>query len=116
MEFRELVLMAFGVPIATTVAAGVITYRVKKNSHAVGVYIPLVQAFKWGSILAVVSLIWLIGWIVWYERSTRYSAGNAPVGWLVFYGPLSFGCGQVLGLAMWFLGERKKLTKTKQRL
>lgn len=50
---------------------------------------------------AALSLAWLVGWMVWYERSTGYSAGNAPVAWIFFYGPLSVAVGELVGLAYW---------------
>ena len=51
---------------------------------------------------AVVSLLFTVGWMVWYERTTGYSAGNAPVGWILFYGPAGAALGQLLALVVWW--------------
>lgn len=51
---------------------------------------------------ATASLIFTIGWMVWYEKTTGYSAGNAPVGWILFYGPASAALGQLLALVVWW--------------
>jgi TRAP-type C4-dicarboxylate transport system permease small subunit len=51
---------------------------------------------------AIASLVLLIIWMIWYEKSTGYSAGNAPVGWIFFYGPLSAALGQLIALIQWW--------------
>ena len=50
----------------------------------------------------IVSLILTIASMIWYEYSTGYSAGNGPLGWIFFYGPLSATFGQVVALCMWW--------------
>jgi hypothetical protein len=52
---------------------------------------------------AVLSLIGTIAWMVWYERFTGYSAGNAPLGWIFVYGPASTAIGELVGFAIWRL-------------
>ena len=51
---------------------------------------------------AALTLLCTIGWMIWYENTTGYSAGNAPLGWIFFYGPLSAACGQFVALLMWW--------------
>lgn len=41
-------------------------------------------------------------WMIWYERSTGYSAGNAPLVWIFVYGPVSAALGQTLALIHWW--------------
>src|SRR6185436_17239395 len=43
-----------------------------------------------------------IAWIIWYERSTGYSANQTPFAWIFFFGPLSAALGQLLALGMWW--------------
>ena len=51
---------------------------------------------------AAASLACTVGWMVWYEKTTGYSAGNAPLGWIFFYGPASAALGQLLALVVWW--------------
>lgn len=50
----------------------------------------------------VASLLLTVGGMIWYESSTGYSAGNAPLGWIFFYGPLSAALGQFAALVQWW--------------
>jgi hypothetical protein len=43
-----------------------------------------------------------IVWMIWYEKTTGYSAGNAPSGWIFFYGPLSAMLRQLVALTIWW--------------
>lgn len=51
---------------------------------------------------AIVSLVLIIVWMVWCESSTGYGAGNAPLAWIFFYGPVSAALGQLAALAQWW--------------
>jgi hypothetical protein len=51
---------------------------------------------------AVASLIYTIVWMIWYEHSTGYSAGNARLGWIFFNGPVSAALGQLVALIAWW--------------
>jgi ABC-type multidrug transport system permease subunit len=62
----------------------------------------VIKSIKYGFIGAGISLGIIIIWIVWYEYFSGYSAGNAPVGWIIFYGPLSFAIGQIMALHKWW--------------
>jgi hypothetical protein len=55
---------------------------------------------------AVASLVLLTLWIVWYEKTTGYSAGNAPLGWIFVYGPLSAAFGQIFALIQWWFRSK----------
>jgi hypothetical protein len=53
------------------------------------------RSFVFAAIGAVSSLLLTIAWIIWYEHSTGYNAGNS--------GPVSAALGQLLALAMWWI-------------
>lgn len=40
--------------------------------------------------------------MVWYEASTGYNAGNGPLGWIFFYGPISAALGQLIAMVQWW--------------
>jgi len=65
----------------------------------------------YGVIGAVASLIWTFHEMHVYDRETGYSAGNGPLAWIFFYGPLSFAFGQTLALLQWCLFRRRRLQK-----
>ena len=48
------------------------------------------------------SLLLTIIWAIWYEKTSGFSAGNAPLGWFFFYGPFSVALGQLLALTVWW--------------
>lgn len=60
------------------------------------------KSIKYGVVGAVISLVITIAWMVWYEHTSGYSAGNGPIGWIFFYGPISFAIGQVVALVKWW--------------
>ncbi len=60
------------------------------------------RSFLYAAIGAIVSLGLTIGWMAWYESSTGYSAGNGPLAWIFFYGPVSAALGQLAALAQWW--------------
>lgn len=39
--------------------------------------------------------------MIWYTWSTGYDAGNAPLAWIFFFGPIGFACGQLVALLAW---------------
>jgi hypothetical protein len=51
---------------------------------------------------AVATLVLTIAWMIWYEKTTGYSAGNGPLGWIFFYGPLGAASGQLVALLLWW--------------
>lgn len=51
---------------------------------------------------AVATLVFTIAWMIWYEKNAGYSAGNGPLGWIFFYGPLGAAFGQLVALVLWF--------------
>lgn len=55
---------------------------------------------------ATATLILTVAWMTWYEKTTGYSAGNAPLGWIFFYGPLGAAFGQLVALALWCFKSR----------
>lgn len=50
----------------------------------------------------VTTLALTIAWMNWYEKTTGYSAGNGPPGWIFFYGPLGAASGQLVALLLWW--------------
>jgi hypothetical protein len=52
---------------------------------------------------AALTLLYTIGWMIWYETSTGYDPGNAPVFWILFLGPAGAAAGQVAALLKWSL-------------
>jgi hypothetical protein len=59
-------------------------------------------SLTYAAIGASVSLLLTIVWMNWYEGSTGISAGNAPIGWIFFSGPLSAALGQLAALSRWW--------------
>src|SRR5678815_1809752 len=57
---------------------------------------------------AGITLAATIAWMVWYERTTGYSAGNAPLGWIFFFGPAGVGISCVVGFMVWQYGHGKR--------
>ena len=55
---------------------------------------------------ALLSLMATIAWMIWYEKTTGFSAGNAPIGWIFVYGPASFAVGELVGLGFWLCRKR----------
>ncbi len=43
-----------------------------------------------------------IAWMTWNEKTSGFSAGNAPLAWIFFYGPFSVALGQLLALTVWW--------------
>jgi hypothetical protein len=41
--------------------------------------------------------------MVSYEHTTGYSAGNAPIAWIFFYGPISAAMGEIVALVQWWM-------------
>ncbi len=105
-----LVLMLLAPIIALLVAVAMVVFaRMTGKSKAnLSTLVRLSLLFALVGIVA--SLIFTIAWMSWYEKTSGYSAGNAPVGWLLFYGPFSSALGQLLALIVWWL---KKPTEEK---
>jgi hypothetical protein len=48
------------------------------------------------------SLAFTIGWMYWYESTSGFGAGDTPVFWMLFLGPLSAAIGQLVALVHWW--------------
>ena len=68
-------------------------------------------SLKYAVIGAGISLGLTIVWMIWYEKTTGYSAGNGPLGWIFFYGPLSAALGQLVALVRWWFKNEKTNTQ-----
>ena len=51
------------------------------------------------------SFVYMIIWMVYYEYTTEFSAGNAPLGWIFIYAPLAITCGLIIGLFHWIIKD-----------
>ena len=77
---------AFLSPIAMVLVAVIVAVLAKVRGLGkakVGTLVWMTVAFAVAGSIA--SLACTIGWMVWYEKTTGYSAGNAPLGWIFFY-------------------------------
>ena len=63
----------------------------------------VLKNIQYGVLGLVLSLLATIAWMFWFEYTEGVSAGNAPLGWAIFYGPLSFGLGQFVALYRWWV-------------
>lgn len=98
-------------PIAMVVVGAIVVAMAKARGLAKA----KISTLVWITIAFAVtgaasSLACTIAWMVWYENTTAYSAGNAPLGWILFYGPASAALGQLLALIVWWF--RKPLIST----
>lgn len=86
------------VALAAHVVAGAKFANIQKpkTKHPVGL------SLKYALVGAGVSLVLTIVWMIWYEKTTGFSAGNGPLGWIFFYGPMSSALGQLVALARWW--------------
>ena len=85
------------VTIITVVVAKVSGHRMGRIRNLVG------RTILYAFVGALLTLAYTIGWMVWYERATGYSAGNAPIGWIFFYGPGGAALGQLIALVHWWI-------------
>ena len=93
--FFSPVFMLFVAVAAVTIAR---LYQLPKRTVARLAWQPVLFAVAG----AVASLVLLIIWMIWYENTTGYGAGNAPLAWIFFYGPLSAALGQLCALLSWW--------------
>jgi len=56
---------------------------------------------------AALSLVATLACMIWYEHTTGYSAGDAPLGWLFFYGPISISLGELGAMVTWWRTMRR---------
>jgi hypothetical protein len=56
----------------------------------------------YAAIGAGATLIFTIAWMIWYETTTGYSAGNGPLAWIFLYGPAGASLGQLIALIVWW--------------
>ena len=52
-----------------------------------------------------ISLAYTIYAMWQYEKTTGYSSGNGPLGWIIFYAPLSITCGIIFALLHWLYSD-----------
>jgi len=66
-----------------------------------GVFL-LSRSFAYAFVGVATSLVITIAWMIWYENTTGFGAGNAPLGWAFVYGPASAALGQFAALIHWW--------------
>lgn len=88
--------------LALLVQAGFYVYAKSMHLEKPSVGRLVIKSFKYSFIGVVISLLLTIAWMVWYEYSSGYSAGNGPIGWILFYGPVSVAIGQIMALSRWW--------------
>ncbi len=84
--------------VVSAIAYFVVVYS--KRPHA-PVKRLVIVSLMYAGIMLVVSLLLTIAWMIWYQYSTGYDAGNAIVGWIFFFAPASVALGQLIGLVQW---------------
>lgn len=94
--------MFFSPLIAALIAVGAVVLARTTGKQKAKVITLVVLSLLFAIAGAGVSLIYTIDWMASYEESTGYSAGNAPLGWMFSYGPVSAALGQLLALAVWW--------------
>ena len=94
-------------PVIMAVIVGlVVVYAKVSNLPKPGIDRLVARSVKYAAVGAGASLVLLIVLMIWYEQTTGYSAGNAPLGWLFFYGPVSAALGQMVALILWWREKR----------
>jgi|SRR5262245_40461788 len=92
-------------------AAFFITAKLRKSPKAD--FIILVEkTLMYAFIGAMVSLAFTIAGMVWYEKTTGFSAGNGPLGWIFIYGPPSAALGQLVALLHWWFMKPTSVSKS----
>jgi len=99
--------------LAPGVAGASIAYvllALKRKRLSEGSRTSLLPALVVSSIVAGagITLTATITWMVWYEKTTGYSAGNAPLGWIFFFGPAGVAISFVVGFMVWQYGHGKR--------
>jgi len=107
----ELILIMSSPVIMVFVSFVVFIISKSKTSHNDAGLMLMNKSIKYALIGAGITLIYTIVSMVWYEKTTGYSAGNGPLGWLFFYGPLGIALGQILALIKWRI-ELKHITSS----
>lgn len=90
---------ALGASVLGATAACV--YSKKQPSISKLIFTTLLYA----AICLFLSLAYTI-YAMWnFEKTTGYSAGNGPLGWIFFYAPLSISCGIIIALLHWLYSD-----------
>src|SRR5689334_11681372 len=103
-----LLAMLFSPAIALAFAIVVVSIAKSKQLPKPSLKSLLLRTLLFGVAGAVTTLLVTVAWMLWYERSTGFSAGNAPVGWIFFYGPFGVALGQLCALTVWWFKRPPK--------
>lgn len=76
---------------------------VSKKQPSIGKLV--LRSFAYIGIFLVLSLAYTIYAMWHYEKTTGYSAGNGPLGWIFIYAPLSIACGIIIALLHWLYSD-----------
>jgi hypothetical protein len=93
--------------IAGAFAIGLAIAAVSDNLGKPPIWVLVLRTVVYAIAGGTLSLGCTIVWMIWYERSTGYSAGNAPLAWIFVYGPVSIALGQIIALVHWWLNTPK---------
>jgi hypothetical protein len=97
-------------PIIVGLVAAAIAYaaRVAKLQKPSGSSLDSISIVL-GALGAGTTLLWTIAWMIWYENSTGYSAGNGPLGWIFILGPLGIASGEAVAVVLWWFGKPQRI-------
>src|SRR5690349_4338456 len=103
-----LLAMLFSPAIVLAFAIVVVSIAKSKQLPKSSLKSLLLLTLLFGVAGAVTTLLITLGWMSWYEHSTGFSAANAPVGWIFFFGPLGVALGQLCALIVWWFKRPSK--------
>ena len=87
--------------VAVLEVAVVLIVKLKGLPKRSGTYLVILNVC-FAAIGAVATLLYTIAWMISYTKSTGFSAGNAPLFWIFFWGPLGAALGQLIALVIWW--------------
>ena len=113
---RTLFLLIFFSPLIMFIIQIIIFWmakrsKLKKTNFIILIRLSCISAF----IIAGLSLLPLIVWMIWYQITTGYDSGNVPVIWIVFCGPPSAALGQLIAIFVWWFKRPPIITNNSSK-
>ena len=107
MQCVTLLFALFFSPAVALIIALVVWGYAKSNSlPKPESWVLIVLTLAFAAAGATITLLMTMAWMEWYEHTTGYGAGNAPLRWIFFYGPVGIAIGQLCALAVWWFKNR----------